>query len=134
MKIKLELLKSAVGKTNMSWRVFCGRFGGERRVLGWLRMDPPRNLAGVLHALRCRMSDLCTVEEPVIEPVEPVIEPVIQKPEPVDNRAYSESALKRMNNESLIVIAHDIDPDIDLPDDATKRVLVGIILDLQESK
>ena len=66
------------------------------------------------------------VETPLVEEslqLEPADAPTVEK--------ISKTNLSRMKNEDLIVHAHKLDPNIDLPDGAKKSVLVEEILKLQ---
>lgn len=59
-----------------------------------------------------------------------VDEPAIQfQPEP---KMYTRSQLGRMTNEKLVVHAHDVKRTVNVPDDAVKRELVELCLDLQD--
>lgn len=137
MQIDLDKLSEAIKNRGLSERSFFAAFGGKRRVQAWAKKCNPRYMRNVQRVLGVTIESLLTqsvsigngvtVEVKVDAPVIEVIEEVADIIEEVVSPKKSKSALGRMGNENLIVYAHSLDPDINLPDGATKKQLVKII-------
>lgn len=130
MKIDLAKLEAAIEASPLSARNFYGAFGGKRRVHAWAKKCNPRYMAGVARVLRVDIASLLVDPPKTVADAVTVEEVVIAVPEPpkVEKKKKSPS---QMNKEELIVLAHKLDENIDLPDKATKKELRAIIKGLK---
>lgn len=138
-RIDPEKLLKALESAPVSKRRFYGMFGGKRRVAGWSKKCNPRFMGGVAKVLGVAIESLLEtsksvgngvtvevkVEAPVVKEVAEIAEKIVE--EVVEPKKKSKSALKKMKVEDLIVYAHELKPDIDLPDGASKKNLIDII-------
>jgi hypothetical protein len=127
MKIDLAKLEAAIEASPLSARNFYGAFGGKRRVHAWAKKCNPRYMAGVARALRVDIASLL-VDPPTREGKTADIK--FEEGLLVEAKPKKKSP-SQMNKEELIVLAHKLDEDIDLPDKATKKELREIIKGLK---
>jgi len=128
--IDLDKLYAAVDAAGISRRRFNSLYGGERRVKAWAKKCHPRMLGGVSHALKVPIQDLLVTGETKSVAAAETVEVVIEAPE-VQEPPKKKKSPSQMNKEELIVEAHRLDPDIDLPDKATKKELIKIVKSLK---
>ena len=145
MKMDEKKLDAAIENSRYTKRQIYGSFGGRRRVENWFKQCNPSHLGGVARALGVKIAtllveetsvsvaDAVTVEvvpevveaEEITQTVSDAVEAVVDAV--VVAERLTKAKLKRLSNEKLIVMAHSLDPDVDLPDDATKKELIEII-------
>jgi hypothetical protein len=132
MKIDKSKLDKAIADCGLSERSFYGMFGGRRRVNAWTRKCYPRYMGRVrqvlgvsVESLLVTKADSKSVGQSIT--VEVKAEPK-QAPKPVEQKRKPPS---QMNKEQLIVEAHRLQPEIDLPDNATKKELLAIVKSLK---
>lgn len=132
MKLDMQKFAEAVGKSRYTMRQIHGSFGGRRRVESWGKRCDPRTMRGVSRALGVPVASLCiddTVQTvAVADTVEQVVDAVAEQ---VVEEKKKKKHPSQMNKEELIVLAHELDPDIDLPSGATKKELIAIIKGLK---
>lgn len=134
MKLDMQKFEEAVKNSRYTMRQIHGSFGGRRRVESWGNRCDPRTMRGVSRALGVPVASLCiddtvktvAVADTVEQVVDAVAEQIVQVVEEKKKKSPSQ-----MNKEELIVLAHELDANVDLPDGATKKELIAIIKGLK---
>jgi len=134
MRMDMDKFEEAVKKSRYTMRQMHGSFGGRRRVESWGKRCDPRKMRGVARALGIPIESLCiqdtTLTTVVADTVTATVDAVSQVVQVITDIPKKKS-LSQMNKEQLIVEAHRLQADIDLPDGATKKQLREIIKGLK---
>ena len=129
VKIDQAKLETAIRGVGMSFRTFYGSFGGKRRVAAWSKGINPRYMGRVAQVLKCTLESLCIDESTKTVAQAETVEVKVEAP--IVQAKPKKKSPSQMNKEELIVLAHQLDPEIDLPDKATKKELLKIVKGLK---